>query len=1749
MEPHLYELLRQCTVRVSVSGKTGHGTGFFVDRGLVLTCAHVIKEAQTDATSIDIYWKEHTYKAHISELRQEHDLVLLQVGLVDHPCVYLHEKATPFDSLYSYGYPDDHPSGDSATFTLEGKAGEQDEQLKLKTGQVRPGMSGAPLLNVSTRHVCGIIQITRDRHNDLGGRAIPTVIVFQAFDGFSAQHQLFHQQNKVWTDALWENIARTKYLEGMIQRYSSVTLPIDPAQSLSLNAIFQPLALRHDPLAVELLKQQKRRALLGESMPNDNLSPSQPAVAENGDDALQKTPVGRLVVLGGPGTGKTTFLKYLVGDRARKAITDSTSAIPIFLSLSDLARSGKPLLHYLVDLVVDMGIEDRYAHLLWQEIEVGNAFICMDGLDEVEPLRRPRIIALINDWGTRAGNTWVIGSRFTEYKGGQFTQARFAEWELMPLNHSLRLQLAQRLLPELQHLLAVHHSTSPQTAETFIQTLEEHPQAAAWGENPLLISLAAVVFIQTGNLPSTRTTLYRYVIEAVIETREPNPFRRGLLLRTLTELALWLQQTRGRTFSDEDLLTFFVDVQHKPIEETADLVYRIVSSGVMDVVSRKTYGFRHQTFQEYLAAAELVRRLSSQDALTRDDAWKLAWSKRTYSRWTEVLRLMLGELVRSSSSGRELALRWLDALLKQRETEDGDPGNLALELALVSLTEVTGMSEWNNPKATKLGEHIVLIWVNAILDSPTQTHIETVAQELSHLPEPLARIVIEHSLAVLSSQDEKKLQAVTAILKRQGQRVPLEPLLEALHAGESQTRIATLQILAVQGERVPLEPLFAALRQGDWVGNEAAKALIAQGKRVPVEPLIQVFHEMGSFSVYDVLKSMGERVPFEPFLPYLLDDKYSHFYWSVACGIVGTQKERLPLEIRLAILRNMNMTTVTTFGWFSRIGKYIPAEALFDLLQDENEWTRWATAKVLEERVATLPRQKLLDMMQHWDVRVRLTILNALYMQSEYVPVEALLETLHDSTYPVRGAAMAALGKNLPQDVLLEGLQHEHEAMHIGAIKAIGAQGQEADISLLAPALQDQHSRVRYEAVKALGMLVAEGVSVPSAWVLMALHDADLMVQSAAGEALTAMGEYIPLEFLISILEEGVGVGAQHAYEALKAIRDQIPADTLLEQLQRSPANTRCAAIYILGIQGEQCPVDVLLPSLQDTRASVRRTAVEVLGIQQRRLLGEALLTVLRDDDNGVRYVAAQALQLLEKQAPVEGVLIALKDHDQEIRRIAAKMCKIQELDVPVEAMIAALNYVDRLMASATTLHVNPISDSARIPVIEAISKRDEEHAQDALEYALLYDDEDTVRHAVARALCRQWGPLTQEQLDNILELLQDENEYQRRAAVEILEAYGNQGDAVPIEVFLHILHQEQEEIVKSAVIDALLAQGERVPPEIVQDLLQVGGQYKVLKGLVARGDFVPLSLLLNALTDRETLYAYDIIVQALELQGQRLPINVLLQALHSTNEEIREAAVRVLKASKKHVPVDLLRAHMQDEDEQLQSCVLEILATYGEPLPLELLMPVFYKANDTIRDDERRKRIVRALVAQGERVPLASLLPGLYHEDDHMRQSTLVVLRALKKLVPLETLLLLLGDENIKVVRIAALMLYESYPERMKPVSSEAAAIVQGESPGTTLSSITQCFLASTIAGIGYPAPEFLDALTKLLRWPHWQVRLKAIRALGGLRRNIPDEAIRLLLQLRRDPNPLLQVIRDAADHALVEILSLESGIEDDPF
>jgi len=203
----LEELLKGCTVRIRAEG--GHGTGFFVAPGLILTCAHVLADALKKNKAITVYCNFNQKTIPVQQVGAEDifpesypDLALLRVDLHDHPCVLLGTKYQAFIDFFSYGYTQEHPNGESTTVECEGTLEDGGTLIKLKEGQVQPGSSGSPLLNTESGAVCGMIQLTRDRLSDLGGAGIPMSTVFTSYPELEEENLAFHHHDLRWSSLL-----------------------------------------------------------------------------------------------------------------------------------------------------------------------------------------------------------------------------------------------------------------------------------------------------------------------------------------------------------------------------------------------------------------------------------------------------------------------------------------------------------------------------------------------------------------------------------------------------------------------------------------------------------------------------------------------------------------------------------------------------------------------------------------------------------------------------------------------------------------------------------------------------------------------------------------------------------------------------------------------------------------------------------------------------------------------------------------------------------------------------------------------------------------------------------------------------------------------------------------------------------------------------------------------------------------------------------------------------------------------------------------------------------------------------------------------------------------------------------------------------------------------------------------------------------------------------------------------------------
>ena len=184
--------MKDFVVKLSIKGKGGHATGFFVAPGLVITCGHFIKNFEEN--SVIVSYKNYQYDAvlHGKSSDQRVDLATLRclTTVPNHSCAHLDLSIEPDDRLRTYGCPQDYPEGCPETFTYDNRTGGIPPLLKFREGIVKSGLSGAPLWNERTGKICGVVKETRSENIDLGGGGVPSESIFSEWVHLVASSKL-----------------------------------------------------------------------------------------------------------------------------------------------------------------------------------------------------------------------------------------------------------------------------------------------------------------------------------------------------------------------------------------------------------------------------------------------------------------------------------------------------------------------------------------------------------------------------------------------------------------------------------------------------------------------------------------------------------------------------------------------------------------------------------------------------------------------------------------------------------------------------------------------------------------------------------------------------------------------------------------------------------------------------------------------------------------------------------------------------------------------------------------------------------------------------------------------------------------------------------------------------------------------------------------------------------------------------------------------------------------------------------------------------------------------------------------------------------------------------------------------------------------------------------------------------------------------------------------------------------------------
>ena len=124
-----------------------------------------------------------------------------------------------------------------------------------------------------------------------------------------------------------------------------------------------------------------------------------------GTEAVSK--YKKLLVLGKPGAGKTTFLKHLAIQSIKNQFQGDL--VPFFITLKDFAETkDRPTLFAYLFNYLDSKDRENFQQILTQ----GKALILLDGLDEVLEADSQRVIKEIIDFSNKfLNNQYVLTCR------------------------------------------------------------------------------------------------------------------------------------------------------------------------------------------------------------------------------------------------------------------------------------------------------------------------------------------------------------------------------------------------------------------------------------------------------------------------------------------------------------------------------------------------------------------------------------------------------------------------------------------------------------------------------------------------------------------------------------------------------------------------------------------------------------------------------------------------------------------------------------------------------------------------------------------------------------------------------------------------------------------------------------------------------------------------------------------------------------------------------------------------------------------------------------------------------------------------------------------------------------------------------------------------------------------------------------------------------------------------------------------
>lgn len=404
-----------------------------------------------------------------------------------------------------------------------------------------------------------------------------------------------------WKEIQWDEVEY--YYREKIKKTYGWTRVLGKPDKISLEGIFTDVYVIDKPRAF----QHYDISNLSEDM--DLVHPHENRI--NGLELVKGNTDNKLFILGKPGAGKTTFLKYIAYQTAQGELGKT----PIFISLKEWSDSNLQLMQFINHQfdVCKFPNKDEQSFIEYI-LEKGMAIVLFDGLDEVNL-----------EGGKRSQINKEITTFCRQFEKNQvLITCRIAASEYVFEDFSY-LELADFTPHQVEQYVNKWFIDQPRKRVDFHAELlkSENDRIRQLAYTPILLTLFCLTFDNIHQFPSRKVEIYEEALEALLKKWDSSreikrdeiykglsPKRKHQMLARIAEKTFrnneyFIPQKKLSRYIAE-YLVILPNSDELDIDGEAVLKSIEAQHGIFTERARNIYSFSHLTFQEYFTSKYII---------------------------------------------------------------------------------------------------------------------------------------------------------------------------------------------------------------------------------------------------------------------------------------------------------------------------------------------------------------------------------------------------------------------------------------------------------------------------------------------------------------------------------------------------------------------------------------------------------------------------------------------------------------------------------------------------------------------------------------------------------------------------------------------------------------------------------------------------------------------------------------------------------------------------------------------------------------------------------------------------------------------------------------------------------------------------------------------------------------------------------------------------------------------------------------